>query len=300
MLEPRQRYVLEAVVQVLAVAGIEPWFEARLIKDSSKKLNGKRISSKTKTDLASVLKVADEKRVNMLPNYRMELRMYATVGASRTVFMGVEQVDEDPFGPDEVREVSDEARALLPPKLVESEKVVLTPKGEPIRRTLPVLGVLNVDNPRDPRHKDWSTPAAESEPSVLIGIDPARPGEDCTVVVVRQDGQMEELRERVKEGSITDAAAAISATLITGTANYIPAKNVERLIAEGASEALIRHAQDRHTIKGMPANPAAPLATARVVADHTCDADGPMRQQDSDGPFLTTCSLCGGFHAGST
>lgn len=246
MLDEKQRHILEAVVQVLAVAGIHPWFEARLIKDSSKKLNGKRISSKTKTDLASVLRVADEKRVNMLPNYRMELRMYATVGASRSVFMGQEQVDEDPFTPD-------------PPPV---DEVVELPKGKPIHLEVPLLGVLNVDNPRDPRHQEWGKHTAVYEPPVL-GQEP-------------------------------------QPVYLEGRANYSPAKNVERLIAEGASEALIRHAQDRHTIKGTPANPDAPLAGMRTVAEHTCDADGPMRQQESDGPFLPTCSLCGEINAGTT
>lgn len=90
MLTEQQRLALDAATKVLQMAGIAAWFEARIIKDSDKKLNGRRISSKRRTDLESVLKVADSKRVGMLPDMRMELRMYATAASSRTVIMGQE------------------------------------------------------------------------------------------------------------------------------------------------------------------------------------------------------------------
>jgi len=270
MLDTKQRHILEAVVQVLAVAGIQPWFEARLIKDSSKKLNGKRISSKTKTDLASVLKVADERRVNMLPNYRMELRMYATVGKSRSVFMGQETVvGIDPGAPDGDSTVvmvrqGDRLIAmtpdLLPPKVAPTdEKIALTPKGEPVRKKLPVLGVLNVDNPADPRHREWGT-----GPRILTTGEPIE-------------------------------------AYLQGRANYSPAKNVERLREEGLTDGdpLLEQAKAKVS-GGHVVIDRSPMGDHHYIPEHACDANGPMRQRESDGPFLTTCSLCGDFHAGST
>jgi hypothetical protein len=240
MLTDRQKDALNFAVFALKQAGITAWFEARIIKDSDKKLNGRRISSKKRTDLESVLKVVESKRVGMLPDMRMELRMYATAASSRAVFMGQE---------------------------------------------------------------------------LVIGIDLARPGSDSTAMM--QGTQllgMEDLRQRVKEGSISDSEAAMRASLLTATAHYSPAKNVERLRAEGVAEddpimkkakrRVVREAltrdlgsivdfQEAEDIPGFPSIPDAPLARMRVVATHTCDAAGPMRQRDQNGPFVTTCSLCG-------
>jgi len=84
MLTDQQKAAIQAASLVLEMAGVKPWFEARIIKDSTKKLNGRRISSLKRTDLASVLKIVEEKRVAMLPDMRMELRMYATVTSSRS------------------------------------------------------------------------------------------------------------------------------------------------------------------------------------------------------------------------
>lgn len=289
MLDDKQRHILEAVVQVLAVAGIDPWFEARLIKDSSKKLNGKRISSKSKTDLASVLKIADEKRVNMLPNYRMELRMYATVGASRTVFMGQEMTGNtaDTVILDEVREL---------------------PKGRPINLKVPLLGVLNVDNPRDPRHQQWGNepPKFRCNACSRASWDADANGRPCKMT--QPDGSE-------CAGKFCPVYESVD-SFIQGHANYSPAKNVERLRAEGLAEDdplmvqakskvpdaerfRIGGVSDYERMAGLIMN-GAPLAQPRIVADHTCDANGPMRQRDSDGPFLTTCSLCGEFNAGTT
>lgn len=88
MLTDQQKAAIQAASLVLQMAGVNPWFEARIIRDSTKQLNGKRISSKKRTDLESVLRVVEEKRVNMLPDMRIELRMYATAVSSRSVFMG--------------------------------------------------------------------------------------------------------------------------------------------------------------------------------------------------------------------
>lgn len=250
MISDKERHILEAVVQVLEVAGIKPWFEARIIKDSDKKLNGKRISSKKRTDLASVLAVADKRRVMMLPNMRMELRMYATLGASRSVFMGQEMTgtQADVVIPDEV-------------------------------------------------------------PPVVVGVDTGRPEGDTTVVMVRQGERMLDLKELVKTGAISDSEAAMR----IGVANYSPAKNVERLRGEGLAEdhPLMRQAKRKVVLtpkEEIPHKPAPepPLVWPRphpdrpIILEHVCDANGPMRQKETEGPFLTTCSLCGEFNAGST
>jgi hypothetical protein len=88
MIDPSSLRILRALCEVMATAGVNPWFEARILKDSSKNLNGTRIRSKRK-DLDSVLKLAEERSTMLLPTMRIELRMYATVGASRGTFMGV-------------------------------------------------------------------------------------------------------------------------------------------------------------------------------------------------------------------
>lgn len=219
MLTEQQRLAVEAATRILKLGGIDAWFEARIIQDSDKKLNGRRVSSKRRTDLDRVLKVADEKRVGLLPDMRMELRMYATVTSSRSVVMGEEQ----------------------------------TPPGDAL-----MAGALG------------------RVASRIYGVDPGRPGGDHTAVAVIQDGKV-----------ITIGGPE----MLEGRANFSPRKNVERLIAEGAPAQLVEKARGR--FPGMPANPDAPLAGARTVAQHTCDAAGPMRQREPGGPFVTTCSLCG-------
>jgi hypothetical protein len=121
MLTEQQRLALDAATKVLQMAGISAWFEARIIKDSDKKLNGRRISSKRRTDLESVLKVADSKRVGMLPDMRMELRMYATAASSRSVVMGQE---------------------LVAPELKPTSKVVLDSKASLVPRGVRVTSEL--------------------------------------------------------------------------------------------------------------------------------------------------------------
>lgn len=257
MIDDKQRHILEAVVQVLEVAGIHPWFEARIIKDSDKKLNGKRISSRTRTDLASVLAVADKRKVGMQLNMRMELRMYATLAGSRSVFMGQEMT-----GAQADTVIPDEAAAAA------------------------------ID-------------AVKQAPPVVVGVDQGRPGDDTTVVMVRQGDQLMTLKEAVQAGVISDSEAAMHAglgtSLLTGEAHYSPAKNVERLRAEGVPEEhpLMRQAKRKVVLLEKPVPPAL-SETDFEITPHTCDANGPMRQQSPDGPFLATCSLCGEFNAGST
>ncbi len=136
MLTEQQRLAVEAAVKILQMGGITAWFEARIIQDSDKKLNGRRVSSKRRTDLDRVLKVADEKRVGMLPDMRMELRMYATVASSRSVVMGVEQT---------------------PPRVYTAGRIIAVDPGRP------VVGLANY-SPR----KNVERLIAEGAPEPLI------------------------------------------------------------------------------------------------------------------------------------
>ncbi len=238
MLTEQQKAAIQAASLVLEMAGVKPWFEARIIRDSSKKLNGKRISGKKRTDLESVLRVVEDKRVNMLPDMRMELRMYATVTSSRSVMLGVE--------------------------LTQLEKYSIDQHDRAGGAVLPMLGVINVDDPRDPRHKEWGAWPAGSP-----------------------------------EG------------FVEGRANFSASKNVERLEAEGAAPELIEKARSKVVLdKPVPPSASSDTDYARMahlimheqvmragedgsIAAHTCNTDGPMCQRESDGPFLTTCSICG-------
>lgn len=212
MLTEQQRLAIEAATKVLQMAGITAWFEARIIKDSDKKLNGRRASSKRRTDLDTVLNVAESKRVGMLPDMRMELRMYATVTSSRSVVMGVETVP---------------------------------------------------------------------------------PGDQLMAGALQRMGQ--------PTGNDTPR---FTGNHLEGRANYSPAKNVERLRAEGLAEndPLMQKAKRKtrtYTVE-LPPNKITGSSIINMVTlplghaiDHTCNASGPMRQRESGGPFYTTCSLCG-------
>lgn len=241
MLTDKQKMAIEFAVHALKQADIVPWFEARIIKDSEKVLNGKRISSLKRTDLDSVLQVVEKRKVGMLENMRIELRMYATAAGSRAVFLGQE------LKPRGVTVTSETVYQL------QDEEGDPTLKPNTAVVELPVLGVLNVDNPADPRHQEWGR----------------REGESMADYGQRRQGFVE------------------------GRANYSPRKNVERLLAEGLAEdhPLVIRA------KGKIPDHSGPYIPSDM---HICDANGPMRQRESDGPFLTTCSHCGEFYAGST
>jgi hypothetical protein len=208
-LTKQELIAVEAAVKMLQTAGITAWFEPRIIRDSDKRLNGVRIGKRNDFDGARM--IAERKRVGMQPDMRMELRMYATVAASRAVIMGLETV----------------------------------PPGDVL-----MAGALARLEPR---------------------------GAHVTSELVQQ------LREDTEPQG-----------LVTGQANFSPSKNVERLRAEGLTDddplmakALKRYAKDdRRLAAGLPV--------------HTCDATGPMRQQEPNGPFFTTCSLCGEINGPTT
>lgn len=88
MITLAQRLAIKAASVALRRVGIDVWFDLRLIKDSSKDLFGSRLGERGQID--ELLKLADAKRVALRPEFRIELRMYATVTKCRGVSMGVE------------------------------------------------------------------------------------------------------------------------------------------------------------------------------------------------------------------